>query len=1078
MTLRAVASNLFVLAAAWLLCGHVSSAASPEAEAIGQAHEILDTAGVRGGLIVHLGCGDGRLTAALRAGEGFLVHGLDADVNNVAAARDRIRALGHYGEVSVEQCSGSRLPYADNMVNLLVAEDLGQVPPDEALRVLVPGGVLCVKKDGRWTKTVKPVPADIDQWSHFLHGADGNAVAHDARVGPPRRMQWVVEPLWSRGHEMVSSVGAMVSAGGRIFYVVDEGQPGVYSLPSEWFLAARDAFNGVLLWKRPLPYWSRGSGGFGKGTRPRCLVAAAGRVFLPLGEGGVLTALDAATGQPMATLDEGRDASEILCGDKLLLAVARSQDAPAGGDAGPKTLFAARPDTLDVIWQMKAPWLGSGTLTLGSDRVVFKAGEEIVALDAASGAEAWRAVPKAASPDSPKRPSGTTLVVHGGNVYCLDGSVLTALSARDGRRLWQQDRAGSLRGDLFAADGLIWRTGAGAVGHDPATGEVRRTIDASAVQSKGHHTRCYRSKATDGYLITPNRGAEFVSLTSDEHARNDWVRGICGIGVMPANGLLYAPPCQCFCYGGVMVTGFKALAPAAKASEAAGASEPPDDVRDRLERGPAYEAPGPAAPARAADSDWPMYRGGPERFGSTAATVSGPLRPVWEASLGGRLTPPVVAGGTLLVAAVDAYTLHAFDAGRGRPLWSFTAGSRIDSPPTVYQGLVLFGSADGWVYCLRASDGALAWRFRAAPGERRIGAFGRLESAWPVHGSVLVLDGVAYATAGRSTYLDGGIRLVALDPRTGRRIRETRLSTTQMPRQEGDQPPFLEAFHIEGTRSDLLVSDGHFIYLGQIKLDKNLAVQPAPYVEPGPAKTTALDLSDAPYVDTGIFRSGLENRRATDFASLGVLRGPMGDRNLGRHMLSTGGFLDDTWFNRTYWMYAENWPGYYIAHLAAKAGQLLSVDATTTYGVQAYPSRNIHSPTFKPGGQGYLLFADDNDNEPVLDDRTRNRDKGMGYTRSAPPRWFQWVPVRVRAMVAAGDTLFVAGPPDVVDADDPYAAFEGRRGAVLWAVSAGDGKKLSELRLEAEPVFDGLIAAEGRLFMTTRDGKLLCLGGG
>jgi len=48
-----------------------------------QAQQILGTAGVKGGLIVHVGCGDGKLTAALRASDSFLVHGLDRDVEAV-----------------------------------------------------------------------------------------------------------------------------------------------------------------------------------------------------------------------------------------------------------------------------------------------------------------------------------------------------------------------------------------------------------------------------------------------------------------------------------------------------------------------------------------------------------------------------------------------------------------------------------------------------------------------------------------------------------------------------------------------------------------------------------------------------------------------------------------------------------------------------------------------------------------------------------------------------------------------------------------------------------------------------------
>ena len=53
----------------------------------GLASEILRATGVRGGLVVHVGCGDGRLTAALGSGDGYLVHGLDADATNVREAQ-------------------------------------------------------------------------------------------------------------------------------------------------------------------------------------------------------------------------------------------------------------------------------------------------------------------------------------------------------------------------------------------------------------------------------------------------------------------------------------------------------------------------------------------------------------------------------------------------------------------------------------------------------------------------------------------------------------------------------------------------------------------------------------------------------------------------------------------------------------------------------------------------------------------------------------------------------------------------------------------------------------------------------
>ena len=96
-------------------------------------------------------------------------------------------------------------------------------------------------------------------------------------------------------------------------------------------------------------------------------------------------------------------------------------------------------------------------------------------------------------------------------------------------------------------------------------------------------------------------------------------------------------------------------------------------------------------------------------------------------------------------------------------------------------------------------------------------------------------------------------------------------------------------------------------------------------------------------------------------------------------------------------------------------------------------------------------------------------------------------------MLLSDQTLFVAGPADLVDEEQAYrtiddpgtraavaeqaAVLAGKKGAALWAVSAADGKKLSELKLGSMPVFDGLAAARGKLYMTTTDGKLICLGG-
>ena len=1040
------------------------------------ARTILGASGIRGGLVVHLGCGDGAFTVALRASDSYLVHGLDADAANVAKARDRIEKAGLTGKVSVEQWSGARLPYAGNLVNLLVAEDLGKVPMAEVVRVLVPRGVAYVKSGGEWKIAEKPWPKSIDEWGHYLHDATGNAVAKDSEVGPPKHMRWVCEPLYGRSHEIDNTVAAIVSARGRLFYILDEGLTGITAeaLPETWAVVARDAFNGIELWRRPLPDWGwpqwkkdalagkdwtglRGQRTRSPASIPRRLVADGSRVFVTLGFRAPLSILDAATGEVLETCEGTEGADEILVsGDTAVVYVPnRGADAATrrGGQPAPGALMALDAMTGQVRWEKPVGRIVPLCAAIGGGHVVYQSGSEVAALALGTGEKAWstklqrpKAKPEPKGKKKRRGGGGGTLVARDDVVLVLALGRLFALSPTDGKELWNAPGSGgpgvANPPDLFVAGGLVW-AGSSRQGRDLKTGKVLRTLELQKVITQGHHFRCYRSKATEEYLLWPKRGVEFLDLDGADHMRHDWLRAPCKYGVLPANGLLYVPSNQCFCYPGVKLTGFNALA--------ARATDGP--AGERLQRGPAFGQIGNRQSAIGNPDDWPMHRHDSRHSGSTKAAVPAKVERLWQAELGGRLSQPVVVGDRLYVAQADAHRVVCLNAADGKPVWSFTAGGRVDSSPTIHRGLALFGSRDGWVYALRASDGALAWRFRAAPTERRVMAFGQLESAWPVPGTVLVLGGVAYVSAGRSSYLDGGIRVHGLDPATGRVVHQGRI--------EGPYPDVKEdpgrPFDMEGTFADVLATDGEFLYMQQVQLDKSLKQIEAPRIT------------------------------------------KMGDRKVGRHVFSTAGLLNGAYWNRTFMTCCERWPGFYIANQAPKTGQLLVVVDDATYAVKCYTRRNRHSPMFFPG-EGYILFADDNDNEPALYDgkseakpvkwlpevnkaightlamNAVDRDKGTGFTRVRPPRWANRIPVRVRAMALAGDTLFIAGPLDVLEEGDALAAFKGRAGAVLWAVSAKDGQKLSELALDSPPVFDGLAAAGGRLWLSTLAGKVLCLG--
>ena len=142
-----------------------------------------------------------------------------------------------------------------------------------------------------------------------------------------------------------------------------------------------------------------------------------------------------------------------------------------------------------------------------------------------------------------------------------------------------------------------------------------------------------------------------------------------------------------------------------------------------------------------------------------------------------------------------------------------------------------------------------------------------------------------------------------------------------------------------------------------------------------------------------------------------------------------------------------------------------------------------------------MVYSDHNDNEPELyaggdrkpikwlpdathskrgkyDNRQRNGGTGTGFARFESARWAEYVPIRVKGMVKAGEKLFIAGPPDVLDEDDPLGAFESRNGAVLRRVDPAIGETLADTKMDFPPVFDGMSAAHGALYVSDVSGTV------
>ncbi len=1014
----------------------VAGAQTPEA--LREAEWLLDRSRAAGGICVLVGGENAELAVAVAKLGPFLVHVLASSPEQRDALRSEILRRGLYGPVSVDLFTPGRLPYREKLVNLVVVESGVELPSAEALRVLAPLGMVAHRTETGWTETIKPWPAEIDEWGHYLHGADGNPVARDTVVGPPRRYQWLGEPRWQRSHETVSSVSTLVTAQGRLFYISDEAPislTGQHSLPDKWCVVACDAFNGTVLWKVPIRRWgwrewrnswfSARPGDIPLNVQKR-LVAVGDHVYVTLGYRAPVSQLDARTGEILQTYADSEGANEILVLEGVVYFSQVEGDglriAAVAADSGRLLWRSARTYGGSVTDYIRWTEMHGGTepvpldpaanLATDGRRVALVEGAKVVALDAATGRELWTA-PFPFDPGD-ERAGGIqakdktwvgSMILTADTVVHASPNQLAAFDASTGALLWQQPKRyiGHLWyewKDVFVIDGLVWTWGPELEkgeygkgdnvqrtlhptflkGYDLRTGEVRRSVPLGSTFQAHHHHRCYRNKATSRYVVASRRGSEYVDLAGGPHTIDNWIRGTCHVGMMPANGLQYAPPHPCQCYIEEKLNGMNAVGPDADTVPA------PPDPAPVFEQGSAY---GAVEMTPAGTDDWPTFRRDGQRSGACDTLLGAELALRWEIAVGSRPTPPVVANGLLLVADTDSHRVLCHDAASGEPRWQFVAGARVDSPPTYHEGRVIFGCTDGHVYCLRATDGALVWRFRAAPETRLMTAFGQLESVWPVHGSVLVQNGRVYFAAGRSSQLDGGLRVFALDPATGEVLARAELDG-----------PFYTSDNVEqnfglpqGRLPDILTGDGEQVFM----------------------------------------------RTAAFAADLKSVRGAPAQQ-------VPGGYLDDSYFKRIPWRFGKDY------------GRLLVHNREVMACMRQFDSLRGLDPTvfFTPGDRGYLLFA-------------RN-------ANAEGTAWQRRIRLRIMAMALTKGHLAVAGPPDEIPQDDPLGPYEGRKGARLHVLDVATGEDAAVFDLASPPVFNGIAAAAGRLYVVGGDGIVRCYG--
>ena len=991
-----------------------------------------DVGNLRGGLVVQLGANDTQAASMLSQSGHYLIHLLDADFDVVAKARQNLRANGRYGLAWAEKPTEvNQLPYAENVVNLIIVRDY-TVAPKELARVLAPGGRLIVANPEILTKAQiveagftdlteangeitarKPWPETMDGWSHPRHGADGNAVSRDTDVGPPQRVRWVAAATWE--------VEGMVSAGGRNFY---------------GGTLARDSFNGLRLWHRDLARGGEADANPFKlprisadTARP---VASQDHLFAILKN--VPVAIDGKSGE-VAHEFTGVESPNLILnhGDVVVI----------GGEKGVHRFDA---HTGAEVWKIEAK--EPHDIVANDSLVSFihgrpKRGEksEAVTLDLKNGEILWRTefewldkVTRSVLHEKHLAYELSTFNDHDG------GNAINLVHAQNGDFAWKKSYAPGMNHKRQARalflDDAVWILHGGKI-NTTADKAGRVPVSVSALELDSGETmvthsaglaHCFPPVATPNFMFAGE--LDLTDLHTGDVVANRITKANCSRenGWVPANGLIYTTPKHCTCWP--MLRGFVSMAPARPGGNPA--KLPLEEIEFIHETGLAETPDGPAA----AEGDWPIYRGDVWRSGSQSMPGPKNLEIAWKTQLAspmgaptgpilhdwnenpyikGPLTAPVIVNQVAYLSRPDAHEVLAVKAdGSGETIWRFTARGRIDAPPTYHNGLVLFGDHAGWVHALRSDTGEIVWRFRAAPTSERIVAYGQVESPWPVAGSVLVDQNVAYFVAGRQELADGGVLTFAVDAMTGQKQWVHRID-------EVPQKGFYENSGLEFDPVDMPILEGDKIAMSRWLIDRDGKKSTVDKWN-GFSKLD-VDGEGAVWAPRGFWTYGARHQyRFAGEAPKRPLCAYRGGQLVGQLNGSTDLFLRDFEIEEgddfnSKWI--TGWQASKMARAGEKPYRSYRIAEEATWKVDPFTPAE-EKVEKKPGTQ-------------VWND--------------------------VYGMVLAGDErVFVAHK-------------DGR----VKALSLADGSVTAETQVSA-PVWDSLVLADEKLFLTTMKGELVCIG--
>ncbi len=120
-----------------------------------------------------------------------------------------------------------------------------------------------------------------------------------------------------------------------------------------------------------------------------------------------------------------------------------------------------------------------------------------------------------------------------------------------------------------------------------------------------------------------------------------------------------------------------------------------------------------AVPARAADTDWLLFRGNALQTGVADTILPDKLEVLWTFKAKDSIeNAPAVAKGVVYVGGMDGI-LYALDLVSGKEKWKYQAGkdSSFKASPSVKGDTVYVGDTDGYFHAIETATGKLRWKY-------------------------------------------------------------------------------------------------------------------------------------------------------------------------------------------------------------------------------------------------------------------------------------------------------------------------------------------------------------------------------